>query len=57
MNTTRTNYIWRLVRICGIMLVLVLLVPITTFSQFQGYPVSIAVNNQVNPVMTTDVNG
>jgi predicted lipoprotein with Yx(FWY)xxD motif len=39
------------------MLVAALIVPITTFSQFQGNPVSIAVNDQVNPRMTTDGSG
>ena len=38
-------------------LTIALIVPITTFSQFQGNPVSTAVNNQTVPVMTTDGSG
>ncbi|MFA7359837.1 MAG: T9SS type A sorting domain-containing protein [Candidatus Kapaibacterium sp.] len=38
-------------------LVMVLLLPDTIFSQWQGMPVSVATNSQVNPVMTTDGSG
>lgn len=50
------NFIGRLMLLYGVILALVLIVPITAFSQ-NGVPVSIAVNNQVNPVMTTDGSG
>jgi predicted lipoprotein with Yx(FWY)xxD motif len=51
------NFIGRLVRLFIVILAIALIVPITTYSQFQGNPVSTAVNNQVNPVMTTDGSG
>ena len=60
MNTKSTNpinFIGRLVRLSGVMLAVALIIPITIFSQFQGNPVSTAVNNQVNPMMTTDGSG
>lgn len=57
METKSTNLIGRLVCLCCVMLVAALIVPITTFSQWQGNPVCTAVNNQVNPMMTTDGSG
>ena len=50
------NYIVQLTRVYGAMLVLVIILPITAFSQ-QGKPVCLAVNNQINSVMTTDGSG
>jgi hypothetical protein len=41
----------------AVLLSLVLILPNFTFSQFQGKIVSNAVNNQINPVMTTDGSG
>jgi hypothetical protein len=48
------NFVGRLVCTYGIMFVIALIVPTITFSQMQGKPVSTAINNQVNPTMTTD---
>ncbi|MEO8513665.1 MAG: T9SS type A sorting domain-containing protein [Ignavibacteria bacterium] len=42
--------------ICAFLIV-ALIIPLTTISQWQGNPVSTAVNNQINPVMTTDGSG
>jgi hypothetical protein len=56
-STNPLNFIGRLAALYGVMLVAVLIVPITTFSQWQGNPVSTAVNNQINPMMTTDGSG
>jgi len=39
------------------MLILAFAAPITTITQWQGNPVSIAVTNQINPMMTTDGSG
>jgi hypothetical protein len=57
MKKNSTNFIGSIVRLIGLILVAALIVPVTTFSQFQGNPVSTAVNNQVNPMMTTDGSG
>lgn len=57
MNTKPTNFTGRLVCLCSVMLALALIVPITTFSQSPGNPVSIAGNHQTNPAMTTDGSG
>jgi hypothetical protein len=57
MSTKSTNFIGRLLRLYGVMLTAVLIVPITTFSQFQGNTVSIADSNQIVPMMTTDGSG
>jgi hypothetical protein len=43
-------------RVCAFLLV-ALIIPFTAFSQWQGNPVSTAVNHQVNPMMTTDGSG
>lgn len=45
-----------IIRTYGVLIALVLLLPITAFSQ-QGKPVCLATNNQTNAVMTTDGNG
>ena len=55
-STNSINIIGRLVRIYLIMLAVALIVPNMTFSQ-QGIAVSTAINNQVNPTMTTDGSG
>lgn len=55
--TNPINFIGRLVRLYGVMLVIALIVPITAFSQWQGNPVCTAVNNQVAPMLTTDGSG
>lgn len=57
MKSKSTNSIKRLRRILTWVFVIALLVPITTISQWQGNPVSIAVDNQINPMMTTDGSG
>lgn len=57
MKTKSINFIGRLARLYGVMFALTLIVPIVTFSQWQGNPVSTAVNNQINPMMTTDGSG
>lgn len=41
----------------SMLLVIALIIPFTAFSQSPGNPVSIAVNHQVNPMMTTDGSG
>ena len=41
----------------SILLVIALFMPFKAFSQSPGNPVSIAVNNQINPMMTTDGSG
>ena len=51
------NFIGRLMCLYVIILSAVLIAPAITYSQTQGRPVSIAVNNQVNPAMTTDGSG
>lgn len=52
------KYIGHFVRLYYIILIAVLIAPITTtFSQWQGNPVSNAVNNQTVPMMTTDGSG
>jgi len=55
-STNPVNFIGRLTRLYVVMLAIALIVPITVFSQ-NGVPVSIAGNNQINPVMTTDQSG
>jgi hypothetical protein len=52
-----TNIKGRLAGIYVIILTIALLISSTTFSQTQGKPVSVAINNQINPVMTTDGSG
>lgn len=56
-STKSTNLIPRFARFFCIMLAMVTIVPITTFSQWQGNPVSISINDQVSPMMTTDGSG
>jgi hypothetical protein len=51
------NFIGRLMCLYVVILGMVLIAPVTTYSQTQGRPVSIAINNQVNPAMTTDGSG
>ncbi len=60
MNTKSTNQIklislW--LRMFGIIVMLSVFVPVITFSQSPGNPVSIAGNHQTNPAMTTDGSG
>ncbi len=55
--TNPINLISRLVRLYSIMLAIALIVPITAFSQWQGNPVSTAVNNQIAQTITTDGSG
>jgi hypothetical protein len=60
MNTKSTNpinFMNRLARLFGVILTLTLIVPVITFSQWQGNPVSTEVNDQINPMMTTDGSG
>ncbi len=60
MKTTTTNsknLINRYISLLFIMLTAVLIIPNVSFSQFQGKIVSNAVNNQINPIMTTDGSG
>jgi predicted lipoprotein with Yx(FWY)xxD motif len=60
MKTTLTNRIRFIGRSIGLyvaIFTIALLLPNTTFSQFQGKFVSTAINNQTNPVMTTDGSG
>jgi len=60
MKTTVTNPIKFKGRLAGMYIVIItiaLLLPNITFSQTQGKPVSVAINNQINPVMTTDGSG
>ncbi len=52
-----TNFITKSVRVLCVFLIVALIIPITTFSQSPGNPVSIAVNHQVNPTATTDGSG
>ena len=56
-STNPINFIGQLVRLYSVILAVALIVPITTFSQWQGNPVSTAVNNQVCPMITTDGSG
>ena len=56
-STNSVDFTNRIVRLLSFMLALALIIPVAAFSQFQGNPVSIAVNNQVNPMMTTDGSG
>jgi predicted lipoprotein with Yx(FWY)xxD motif len=56
-STNPINFIGRLARLFGVILTLALIVPIITFSQSPGNPVSTAVNNQISPMMTTDGSG
>jgi hypothetical protein len=51
------KFIGRLTRLPGVILMLALIIPVTVFSQWTGNPVSIAVNDQTYPVMTTDGSG
>lgn len=55
--TNSINLIGRFVRLYSVFFLAFLLVPITTFSQWQGNSVSNAVNNQTIPMMTTDGSG
>jgi predicted lipoprotein with Yx(FWY)xxD motif len=52
-----TNIIGRSAGIYVILLTMALLISNITFSQTQGKSVSVAINNQINPVMTTDGSG
>ncbi len=56
-STNSINFKGRLGRIFTWVFVFALIVPLTTFSQWQGNPVSTAGNNQINPMMTTDGSG
>jgi len=47
------NFLQRATRLYGILLIIALIMPLSAFSQ-NGVKVSTAVNNQINPVMTTD---
>jgi len=51
------NILGRLARLFGVILTLALIAPVITFSQSPGNPVSTAVNNQINPMMTTAGSG
>ncbi len=55
--TIQTNFIAKSVRIICAFLIVALVIPLTTFSQWQGNVVSTAINHQVNPTMTTDGSG
>ena len=55
--TNPINFRSRIARLFSFMLALALIIPVTAFSQWQGNPVSIAANNQVNPTLTTDGSG
>lgn len=55
--TNPINFIGQLARLYGVMIAIALILPISIFSQWQGNPVSIAVNNQVCPAITTDGSG
>jgi hypothetical protein len=57
MRTITINFIGQLKLLFGVMLTVALIVPNITFSQNQGKPVCNAINNQVNPTMTTDGSG
>jgi predicted lipoprotein with Yx(FWY)xxD motif len=57
MKSKSTNFKKRLKRLLTWVFVFALIVPLTTFSQWQGNPVSTAGNNQINPMMTTDGSG
>ena len=59
MKTTliKPIYLKRRLILYAVLLTIVLLLPNVTFPQFQGKIVSNAVNNQINPVMTTDGSG
>lgn len=60
MNTNPINTINSLgmmSRLIGLMIAAVLILPLTIFSQWQGNVVNTAVNNQINPMMTTDGSG
>jgi hypothetical protein len=56
-STKSIIYTGRIVSLLIVIFTITLILPITAFSQFQGNPVSIAVNNQINPMMTTDGSG
>ncbi len=55
--TNQTNFITKSVRIICAFLIVALVIPLTTFSQWQGNVVSTAPNHQINPMMTTDGSG
>lgn len=52
-----SNPIRKMIKLLGVIVILALITPLITFSQFQGNPVSIAVNQQVTPMVTTDGSG
>jgi predicted lipoprotein with Yx(FWY)xxD motif len=56
-TTNLTNTASRWAGIIGLLLVIALFMPDKAYSQWQGNPVSTAVNNQINPMMTTDGSG
>jgi predicted lipoprotein with Yx(FWY)xxD motif len=56
-TTNQKNNISRLTALLIVMLTVALIMPVTTFSQWQGNPVSVAVNDQINPMITTDGSG
>jgi hypothetical protein len=55
--TNSGNFAFKWLHTIYAILVISLILPLTAFSQWQGNPVSIAVNHQVNPMMTTDGSG
>ncbi|RPI14202.1 MAG: T9SS C-terminal target domain-containing protein [Ignavibacteriae bacterium] len=57
MKTISTNSFGQWGPIFCLLIAAALILPNTTFSQWQGNPVSVAVNNQTNPMMTTDGSG
>jgi type IX secretion system substrate protein len=56
-QTTNLKSTSRWVCLFSILLVIALIMPVTAFSQPCGNVVSIAVNHQINPMMTTDGSG
>jgi type IX secretion system substrate protein len=56
-QTTNLKSTSRWVCFLSILLGIALIMPVTVFSQSPGNPVSIAVNHQINPKMTTDGSG
>ncbi len=56
-TTNLTNTASRWAGIIGLLAVIALFMPDKAYSQSPGNPVSTAVNNQINPMMTTDGSG
>ncbi len=57
MNTNSINFIWRAALLFAVIFAFTAIVPVVTFSQWQGNPVTTAVNDQIDPMMTTDGSG